>query len=86
MFQADVRVVDEHGQVTVLTGAFQVMPPPVATGISPTSGPQSGGTTVVISGSGFRPSDRVFFGTAEATGVSVNADGTEITCVTPPMP
>ncbi len=54
---------------------------PVVSGISPTSGPAVGGTTVTIRGSGFTGASQVLFGTATST-FTVNSD-TQITVVSP---
>ena len=57
--------------------------PPVVTGVSPDVGPAAGGTPVTITGTGFTNATSVQFGTAAATGVAVNAQGTQITATTP---
>ncbi|HLI74924.1 MAG TPA: IPT/TIG domain-containing protein [Acidimicrobiales bacterium] len=46
---------------------------PTVTGVSPTSGPTTGGTGVTISGTNFTGVTAVKFGTASATGVVVNS-------------
>ncbi|MBS1912808.1 MAG: IPT/TIG domain-containing protein [Bacteroidetes bacterium] len=60
----NVRVVNPDGQGGGLPGAFTYVAAPtlIITGISPTSGPASGGNTVTISGNGFMPGVRVAFG------------------------
>jgi hypothetical protein len=55
---------------------------PTVTSISPTSGPQGGGTTVTITGSDFTGATAVEFGTRAATNVTVNSD-TQITASSP---
>jgi hypothetical protein len=55
---------------------------PFISGLSPSSGPKSGGTAVTISGAGFTGATKVAFGTAPALDVTVVSD-TEITAVTP---
>jgi hypothetical protein len=55
---------------------------PAITGISPSSGPPAGGTTVTITGSGFTGATRVSFGAVAATSYSVTSD-TQITAVSP---
>ncbi len=55
---------------------------PTVTGISPTSGPATGGTLVTITGTGFTGATSVQFGTAAATDVTV-VNSTTITAVTP---
>lgn len=72
------------GDVTVTDG-FQYIQPgaPVITGITPNSGPQTGGTPVTITGSGFTgATSATFGGVAGTTFVVVN--DTTITAVTPP--
>lgn len=57
------------------------------TPIAPTSGPDSGGTAVTITGTNFQPGAVVLFGTAPGGISGVNcteAAGTTITCLTPP--
>ncbi len=56
---------------------------PVVTGLSPASGPGSGGTSVTINGSGFTQGSSVSFGSTPATSVTVNASGTSITATSP---
>jgi hypothetical protein len=56
---------------------------PTVTSISPTQGPLSGGTTVTINGTGFTGSPNVYFGTVQASNVTV-VSATKITCTDPP--
>jgi hypothetical protein len=51
--------------------------------INPTTGPASGGTKVVISGSGFTGAENVYFGQTSATTFTVNSDS-QITATAPP--
>jgi hypothetical protein len=55
---------------------------PAITGISPSSGPQAGGTSVTINGSGFTGATRVAFGGLAATSYTV-VSATQITAVSP---
>jgi len=55
----------------------------VITRVAPGSGPTTGGTTVVITGSGFVPGSTILFGGTPLTGVTI-VNGTTITGVTPP--
>ena len=57
--------------------------PPVVSGLNPTSGPVSGGTSVVITGVGFTGATSVKFGGTNAASFTVNSD-TQITAVAPP--
>ena len=56
--------------------------PPVVTGISPVSGPTSGGTSVTITGTGFTGATSVKFGSTPATSFAVTSD-TSITAASP---
>lgn len=78
----DLRIVNDDGGEFVFSRAFTyAYPPPVITAIDPASGPSSGGTTVTLIGSGFRPGAIVEFGGKPASVVSVTP--TSIVCVTP---
>ena len=57
---------------------------PMVTGISPSIGSTSGGTTVTISGSGFLGASAVKFGNISATNFTVNSD-TQITVTAPAL-
>jgi len=56
---------------------------PSVTGLNPASGTTAGGTSVVITGTGFTGATAVTFGGAPATGVAINSAGTQITAVSP---
>jgi hypothetical protein len=79
----DVSVTTPYGTATK-TGGFEYAPPPrpAITGISPSSGPTTGGTSVVISGSNFTGATAVKFGSKAATSFSVDS-ATKITAVAP---
>jgi hypothetical protein len=64
-----------HDQFTYQTA------PPKITGITPTLGSTTGGTTVIIRGSGFTGTTRVLFGST-ASHFTVNSD-VKITAVSP---
>ena len=63
---------------------FSPYPAPHFTGISPTIGPTSGGTTLTISGDGFVAGALVTIGGKSATGVKVSPSS--ITCTLPAHP
>jgi hypothetical protein len=76
-------------QVTATTGggtsngvAYTYVAVPVLTAIVPSSGPVSGGTVVVITGTGLTGATAVTFGGTPATLFTVNSD-TQITALTP---
>src|ERR1700684_2773074 len=56
--------------------------PPVVTDVSPSSGPRSGGTVVMITGSGFTGATAVSFGGTPATNFQFISD-TSITATSP---
>jgi hypothetical protein len=60
--------------VNITTGPLP--PAPAVTGVSPSSGSATGGTTVTITGTSFTGATGVKFGGTPATGVSVNNDTT----------
>jgi IPT/TIG domain len=60
-----------------------IAPVPTVTGVSPGSGPESGGTTVTISGSGFSDAIKVDFGGVSAPSFSIDS-GSRITVKSPP--
>ena len=59
------------------------MPPPAVTHVSPNKGPETGGTSVTITGANFGGATAVKFGSTSATGVKVVSE-TSITAVVPP--
>jgi hypothetical protein len=67
-----------------LPNSFTYQTPPTITAIAPNTGRISGGTSVTISGTNFIPGrTSVYFGSAQATSVTVLDTGT-VTVVTPP--
>jgi hypothetical protein len=69
---ADVTVTVE-GRSSTLASAFTyvALPPPTISGISPSSGSTSGGTTVTLTGTNFAAGAAVVIGGVAATGVTV---------------
>nr|WP_314607725.1 putative Ig domain-containing protein [uncultured Janthinobacterium sp.] len=61
---------------------INAQPPPTITGVSPASGPTTGGTSVTITGTGFTGATAVKFGATNATGYTVNS-ATQITATAP---
>ncbi len=77
----DVVVTNAVGSGTG-TGLFTYIAAPTVTGISPSSGPTTGGTNVTITGSNFTGATSVTIGGASATSVVV-VNPTTITATTP---
>jgi len=78
-----VRVTNSNGSST-LERAFRYRPAPRCDSVTPSFGPEEGGTTVLLSGANFFENSEtvVTFGDVPATGVEV-IDGVRIRCVTP---
>jgi hypothetical protein len=82
----DVTILNptECGDATVTDGFTYVLPgAPEITSIVPDEGPETGGTTVVLTGTDFDGTDSVTFGGVPAASFTVDSD-TQITAVTPP--
>ena len=77
----EIRVGDSYQDV-VTEGGVVVIPPPVITDLSPTSGLTNGGTVVSITGSNFLDGATVHFGENEGVNVSVNSSNS-ISATTP---
>jgi len=77
-----VRVTNIDNQYGYKTSAFTFQAPPVISTLSPSSGPQSGGTSVTITGTGFLTGVTVSIGGTPCTTVTLNSSSS-ITCVTP---
>jgi hypothetical protein len=60
------------------------VPVPTVTGVSPSSGPLAGTTSITIIGSGLTGATKVLFGNVAATSFTV-VSSTEITAVSPPQ-
>jgi IPT/TIG domain len=58
------------------------VPPPTITEISPATGPEAGGTAIIVSGTDFTGATGVKFGATNATSFTVNSD-TSLTAVSP---
>jgi len=69
--------------VTTVSTTPQTYSIPIVSGISPSSGPATGGTIVTITGSGFTGATEVDFSSAKATSYTVNS-ATQITATAPP--
>jgi hypothetical protein len=82
----DVVVTSSVNGSALATGAFTYNPPPAVSSIAPASAPVSGGTVVTLLGTGFGGAVGVTFGGRAATGVTLNATRTAITCTTPSAP
>lgn len=76
------RPADFTFQTFTISNAHIPVPPPTVTGISPTSGPTVGGTSVTITGTNLTDATSVTIGGAAATGITV-ISATSITATTP---
>lgn len=72
--------------VTDLTATLDVTSPVIIAATIPTSGPAAGGTTVTINGTDLTGATSVTFGALPATNVTIAADGSSLTAMTPPAP
>jgi autotransporter-associated beta strand protein len=72
-----------QAKIDIPASAFTTDPTPSIGSLDVVNGPQTGGTTVTISGSGFVSGAAVAFGGTAASNVVVGGGGTTITCTTP---
>ena len=70
------------GYVVTMSSGGTTVAAPVVSGVSPSSGPASGGTTITVNGSGFTAQATVTVGGTAATNVSV-ASSSSLTATTP---
>ena len=84
----DVTITLPDGRSNRLSAAFDYydptsnLPRPGLSAISPNAGPNTGGTTVLLTGSNFAAGARVFFGATEAV-LPTLVDGNRLVAVTP---
>ncbi|MDR9853362.1 IPT/TIG domain-containing protein [Paenibacillus sp. VCA1] len=86
--KVDIKVVDNYGQESILTDAFEYLapPPPPAPkilSVTPNSGPQAGGTLVSINGSDFVSGAKVYLNDKDVTSGSTFSSKTLIYLKTP---
>ncbi len=74
----DIQVANPSGNSTPVTAdeyTYTTPPVPTVSGVSPNTGPSTGGTTVTISGTGFTDASAVDFGSGNPSAVyTVNSD------------
>ena len=78
----DVVVTNPDAQSGTLVGGYAYGTLPTVTSVSPANGPEAGGTSVTITGTGFVDGATVTFDAANATGVTFNSS-TSLTVNTP---
>lgn len=76
-------VVTTAGGTNAANSLYTYVAVPTVTGISVSSGPLGGGTSVTITGTSFTWATGVTFGGTAVTGFTVGGGGTTITCNTP---
>jgi len=81
--KVEVIVKNLDGQTGSKTDAYTYAPGPTLTSVTPLSGPNTGGTTVTITGTNFSSNATVKFGEVAGTSVSVASDGKSLTVKTP---
>ena len=81
----DIIITNPSGLADTLLGGFTFSVNPVVTSIDPASGTELGGTSVTITGSGFKIGGTVAFDDSTATDVAVVSSNT-ITATTPAHP
>jgi hypothetical protein len=80
----DISVTTSNGtSATVAADQFYSAATPVIDSVSPSSGPQGGGTTVTLTGTGFTDATVVDFGATAGTDLTVLSDSS-LTVVSPP--
>ncbi|SDG53871.1 IPT/TIG domain-containing protein [Streptomyces griseoaurantiacus] len=79
---AAVTLIHPTGNSNSVTFTYVVAQVPQITGVTPASGPTAGGTTVILTGTGFTGATAVTFAGLPATSFLVNS-ATQITAVTP---
>jgi len=79
----DVMVVNPDSSSDTLVSGYTYSPSPTISDVTPGNGPETGGTTVTITGTAFESLTEVYFDVYPATDVAVTGP-TELTCTTPP--
>ncbi len=77
----DISVATAGGTATA-GGAFVYIPVPAITSVSPSAGPEMGGTTVTITGANLSGATHVHFGPVPAIAFTVDSD-TQVTAIAP---
>ncbi len=85
----DLKITAPGGSVSILPAALEITPPdPVVASVFPAVGPPAGGTTLEITGTGFRPRARVVIGdqiyVAGEPGGAIFVDSTKLVLTTRP--
>ena len=79
----DVTVITAAGTSPITAGSrYAYVAAPTISGLSPSAGAPAGGSSVVITGTGFTNASAVTFGSSNATSFSVNSS-TQITAIAP---
>jgi|GEM_PF-699018 len=81
----NVTVTNPDSQSSTLSNGYRYQAAPVVSTISPSSGSNTGGTSVTIYGLGFLSGATVTIGGSSCTSVGVAGNGLSLTCTTSPM-
>lgn len=81
---ADVVVTNPDGQSETVALGYEYVPPPTIGDVQPREGSPTGGTSITITGTGFRPRVRVLIGRLPAVNINL-VSPTTITAETPPL-
>ncbi|MCA9002021.1 MAG: IPT/TIG domain-containing protein, partial [Planctomycetes bacterium] len=77
-----VTLTNPGGEQATTAFLFSPSEDPILTSVSPANGPESGGTTTYVYGTGFSGTTRVVFGADPYTGVG-GAEATDVTVISP---
>ncbi|MCD5309851.1 beta strand repeat-containing protein [Kineosporia babensis] len=76
-------IIATAGGIVTVNYTYSAFDSALILGISPITGPTTGGTQVTITGTGFTGATGATFGGTPGTGFNVNAAGTQVTVTTP---
>jgi hypothetical protein len=78
-----IKVTNSDGQVVESSSSFTFNSPPILNSISPIASPLNTATNVTFTGTGFKNTSKIYFGTTLCTNTFVFVDSTTMTCKSP---